>query len=1370
MPTRFVRPAVAALVPVSLLAFAAAPALTAPRLVKNNALPPMAVPDSLRQGWNAPPESTKPFVYWYWLNNIVTKEGITRDLEMMAKNGIGGAYIGHIGGFDDTPSNSLTVGYSDEWYERMQHAVREGQRLGVQIGVFNGPGWSQSGGPWVKPEQSMQFIDSAELRLSGGSRISQKLPQVKNAVLDVRVLAYPAPAGDGQMLKPLRVTSSQGAELAQLADGQPHDLPRDKDYGQLALTWEFESPQTVRSVLFTHHDGNQVRGKISYSEDGNNFKPLRDYLLDRRGGDQIALPDRPSTVSTPPTTARFFHVEMPWDTRRDGQRLGIQFSAAARLEMAEEKQLSVATRQNTPDWDTFRWPATPEPGAGTVAPTQVIDLTSKVNPDGTLDWDAPAGDWIVQRFSTVSTGVESNPAPKGMEGLEIDKMSREAARYHIDNGLVGELHRRLKPTERKGFTWAIADSYEKGHQNWTPQMIPQFKARYGYDPTPWLPVFSGRIVGSAAQSDRFLWDVRRMVADLISENYVGGLRDAIHPLGLKLWLEPYGHWGFPGEFASYGGQADGIGGEFWSNVGSLGTMETRSSAAVGHTYGKNIISAEAFTSVGNVFESPGYIKARGDWAFTQGINHFVLHVTSHQPTSTPGPGLVLPWGTYFNTQSLWFMEHGKAWSDYIRRTSYLLQQGRPVADVAYFIGEDTPQMTGSLNPEIPKGYDYDWINSEVLLKYATVKNKRLVMRGGASYPVLVLPAKASMRPEVLERIAGFVRQGLTVVGAPPTESPSLQNYPAADAKIRALAASLWPTGSSASRKVGEGTVWKSAPLAPILAGLKVIPPVIESNEQILWKQRSTPDAEIFFLSNQTSSLQSIAPSFRATGRAPQLWNAESGAVETLGAYREAAGRTVVPITLAPNQSIFVVFHTTKTKAPAVVDVKLGNEPALAWSEQKTANSGEIADSNLAQSFWVKPTGEINLPEQRSGDRAVELSNQRWALFPPQGETARGAGFAGSGVSIGTNGVVVVQHWPFNAPAVLVWKAPQPLTDWTNVLVSYRAGVPHLFVNGKEVATGLRTGNRIIAGEPGEGGQVVQGSPYEANVRGLKTGYSVPDAAAIAALQQSFNGAAASTPLAVRVVRAADGKLQLNTNRAGNYTVSLHSGKKVAVKAAAPLPPLALGGPWDISFKGAAAPATPSWGAEPVVNSANKSIETGIMIYSSLLQWSELHSLSESEDEATKYFSGNITYETTFNLPASYNPQNTVSTLDLGQVEIVARVAVNGQAAGTALEAPYRLDISRYLKPGKNTLRVLVTNTWANRMIGDEQFPDDLAAVRDGGGNLKEWPKWAYTGEPRPEPRRVTLSSRRFFNKGDRLPASGLVGPVKLSFESVTPIR
>ena len=1303
--------------------------------------------DTLRAGWESTPDSTKPHLYWYWLNGIVTQSGISRDLELMAKNGIGGAYIGQLGfagAAPDTPQNSTVEALSPEWYETMQHAVREGQRTGVGIGVFNSPGWSQSGGPWVKPEDAMMRIESVETRVAGGQKFDAVLPRVDKAILDVRVIAFPVPPADGQALA-VQSVASPDAELAALADGKVHALPEKKNYQPLRATFEFAAPQTVQSLAFEHRSGAQVRGVLSVSSDGVTFAPLREFMLDRRSGpgSQVQTNDA-SVVAIAPTTARFFRVEMPWNTGANGTRLGLTFSGAARLESFDEKQLSIASRDITPPWDAFLWPASPEPAAATVvAPASVLDLTKRTAADGRLQWNVPPGDWIIQRFSTVSTGARNSPASAALTGWEIDKMSRAAAARHINEGMIGELWRRLKPEERGGFLYAIADSYEKGPQNWTPELETQFRARYGYDAVPFLPVLGGRVVGSATQSDRFLWDLRRLVADLVAVNYVGGLRDAVRPLGLKLWLEPYGHYGFPAEFASYGGQADGIGGEFWSNK-PISHVELRDAASAAHTYGKNIVSAEAFTSAGSQLEKPGGLKTRGDMAFADGINHYVLHVTSHQPTDVPGPGLELLWGTYFNRNSLWYAEHGRAWVDYVRRSSFLLQQGNPVADVAYFIGEDTPQMTGLAQPALPKGYDFDWINAEVLLTRATVKNRRLTLPDGTSYSVLVLPPLPTMRPQLLERIAQLVNDGLTVVGPAPTRSPSLQDFPRADERVRQLVAQLWPQPNQKKRQVGQGAVWNSAPLQEVLASLNVGPAIIENNASVLWKQRSTPDAEIFFLSNQTNRVLPLAPSFRVTGRAPQLWNAETTRIETLATYRESAGRTVVPLVLQPAQAVFVVFRReAATPQPVVVELSRDGKSELNWTENVPNAEQVSADSNLVQSFWIKPQGEITLPAQSV--KGVALSGQRWVILPPRGDKVSAPGFQSSGpdfsiggISVGRNGVVVLQHWAGNAPAVLVWKAPAPITDWTHVTVAYRAGVPTLYVDGRAVQTGVRTGQKLLAGDDSTAEGSETGSLYATQIEDLQTSWGDMSDVQIAALAE--HRPELPTARVVNVV----GALHLQTRRAGDYTLRLQNGRTLTQKVAAPLPDKLLDSAWNLEFRGAAAPPAQ--------------------------QWNVLKSWSEAADDATKYFSGSAVYRTTFTLPANYDRARTPCELDLGEVGDVARVSVNGREVGTTLRAPYVLDIGSALQPGANQLEVLVTSNWANRMIGDEQFPDDLADSRAANGNLNRWPDWAFTGAPRPEPRRVTLSARRFYSKNSSLQPSGLMGPVTLRFAQDVVVR
>ena len=313
-----------------------------------------------------------------------------------------------------------------------------------------------------------------------------------------------------------------------------------------------------------------------------------------------------------------------------------------------------------------------------------MDLTSRVAADGTLQWDVPAGDWVIVRTGMTTTGTRNSPASPEGSGLEVDKMNRQAAALHFD-AFIGEILRRMPAADRRALKHVVADSYEMGSQNWTDDLAPVFRERFGYDPLPWLPVLTGRVVGSADQSERFLWDLRRLVADRVATEYVGGLRDLCRPHGLQLWLENYGHWGFPAEFLQYGGQSDCIGGEFW--LGGLGSIECRAASSAANTYGFPRVSAEAFTG-GPLFRTvPADLKARGDWAFCEGINHFVLHVYIHQPWEDRFPGVNAWFGTEFNRHNTWFAA-SRDWVNYLRRCCLLLQQGTRVADVAYFIGEE----------------------------------------------------------------------------------------------------------------------------------------------------------------------------------------------------------------------------------------------------------------------------------------------------------------------------------------------------------------------------------------------------------------------------------------------------------------------------------------------------------------------------------------------------------------------------------------------------------------------------------------------------------------------------------------------------------
>ena len=823
----------------------------------------------LESDFTAPPEATKPRCYWYWMDGHITKAGITADLEAMKRVGIGEGYIGVISGQSGMPANPESKALTDSWWGFIEHAIREGGRLGVDIGLFNSPGWSQSGGPWVKPSQAMRYITLPETRLRGPQRFEGKLPTPTGEFQDLAVLALPAPAGD--------------AVVAKVATRTP-----------TAVTFEMPAAFTARSVTVQPINAVNVGAEWQASDDGQQFRPVKKFAIDRHNLSVNVgpVPLAPIVASFPATTARFFRLNLS-----AACELGeIYLSPAARVESFAEKSLMKMFQDPLPPFDFYAWPRQPEPESEdlTIRPEVVRDLSKLMGVDGILRWDVPAGEWIVIRAAMTPTGTTNSPAPAEATGLEVDKMNRSALKSHFD-AYVGNLLKRMPAAERKAWKHVVADSYEMGPQNWTDGFAADFHKRYGYDPLRFLPVMSGRIVGSANQSERFLWDLRRLVADRVARDYVGGLRDLCHQHGLKMWLENYGHWGFPGEFLSYGSQSDEIGGEFWA-TGELGSVELRDAASAAHIYDMPVVWAEAFTGGPAFVNTPRDLKARGDWALCEGINQFVLHVYIHQPTDERRPGINAGFGTEFNRHNTWF-EAAKPWIDYQRRCSVMLQTGKHVADVAYFIGEDTPKMAGIREPALPAGYDFDYINADVIEKRLTVKDGRLVLPDGMSYRLLVLPESTTMRPALLRKLADLVAAGGAVLGPAPQRSPSLENFPACDAEVKKLAAGSWEGG-----RVMEGT-----DLTDVFGRMQV-PADVECPADILWKHRRDGECDIYFLANQKAQTRTETIAFRVNGRVPELWWPESGRIENAAEYELAAGRMRVPIQFGPNTSVFVVFR------------------------------------------------------------------------------------------------------------------------------------------------------------------------------------------------------------------------------------------------------------------------------------------------------------------------------------------------------------------------------------------------------------------------------------------------------------------------------
>jgi len=872
---------------------------------------------SIETGFLTIPDSVQTSVYWYWISGNISKEGVVKDLEAMKKVGINRAFIGNIG-LDEVPYGKVKM-LSDEWWDILHTALKTATNLNIEIGIFNSPGWSQSGGPWVKPQQAMRYLTSSQVMIKGPVQLKQTLIKPNKNFQDVKVIAYPV-AGDYytdiNVLKPQYASAPSVDSLANLFDNNEQTNISLKQGAQFSIDINTQSPYTVRSVVInTTKQPVYIVGDVQAKTD-TGYVTVKHFAIDRSNPELNTgfMPYGPATISIPATTAKNFRVVFTRVSSNSGIT-GLKLSAVPMVENYLEKTLAKMWPTPHPFWTAYQWAPQPnEQSAYAIDPAKVVDVSAFMAADGTLNWKVPAGNWVIERTGMTPTNVTNAPAPPEGRGLEVDKMSKEHIADHF-NAFLGQILKRIPAEDRKTWKVVVEDSYETGSQNWTDNLVAEFKQAYSYDPIPYLPALQGKVVGSQDMSDRFLWDLRRLIADDVSYKYVGGLREISHQNGLTTWLENYGHWGYPGEFLQYGGQSDEIGGEFWSE-GDLGDIENRAASSSAHIYGKIKVSAESFTAAGSPFgRYPAMFKKRGDRFFTEGINNTLLHVYVQQPVENTSPGLTAWFGVEFNRLNTWFFDMDVL-LQYLKRCNMMLQQGQYVADVAYFIGEDAPKMTGVTDPALPEGYSFDYINGEVIKEKLFVRDGKLMLPNGINYSILVLPKLETMRPELLAKIKELVQQGAAVLGPKPLRSPSLNGYPASDQLVQTMSAELWGNIDGTTTKVnkyGKGMVINGMTMQEALDLLKVVPDLkITKSDSILFIHRQLQEGDLYFVSNQKSTYVKFDAKFRTTGKSPELWDAVTGAMRNLPSYHQSAATTSVAMQLAPLESTFVIFRKPGT--------------------------------------------------------------------------------------------------------------------------------------------------------------------------------------------------------------------------------------------------------------------------------------------------------------------------------------------------------------------------------------------------------------------------------------------------------------------------
>ncbi len=910
-------------------------------------------PEKMEREFSNPPQTAKPRVWWHWMNGNITQEGIKLDLEWMHRAGLGGFTV--FEGSIDTPQvvEKRLVYMTPEWQEAFRYATTTAEKLGLEMTIASSPGWSATGGPWVPPAQGMKKMVWSATRVDGGKTFSGTLPKPPDAsgtfqdysappeasgdagkpapplpkfYADSAVVAYRLPSDDKTqaVLQP-RITSSGGqVDVAALSDGSVEKvalaLPSAAPGKEAWVQFEYAQPQSIQSVtlatlddmisIFGFVDPLAVNPRLEASDDGQRFRPVVDLS-------SSSIPQR--TIAFPATSAKFFRVDFPTPAAppasgslKDHVITELILNSAARVNEFE-KRAGFSTVMNY-----YAIPSPPASPGSVVRNSDVIDLSSQMKPDGSVVWRAPAGKWVVLRIGYSLTGHENGPAPPEATGLEVDKLSRPYVKNYVDGylktysdtvgaGLMG----------KAGIRYMLSDSTEIGAQNWTDDMLIQFRQLRGYDAHPWLPALTGVVVDSPLATDRFLWDFRRTIAELYAQNHYGEIAADLHSHSMGYYAEALEyHRPSLGDDMEMRRPADIPMGAMWTFLPDESPTPTyiadlQGAASIAHIYGQNLVGAESMTSNGPPWGwSPGTLKSIADLELALGVNRFMIHESAHQPLVNKPPGLTLGhYGLWFNRNETWAEEAGP-WVTYLARNSYMLQQGHFYADVAYFYGQEGPlTAVFGLGPQqdAPQGYGFDFVNADVILNQLSLQNGRLTTPGGTSYRLLYLGGTSSrMTLPVLRKIRDLVAAGAVVAGKKPTDSPSLADD---EGEFQAIAGQLW--GSSAMNTFGKGRVYSGSTANEVLADLKVERDFDythpETDTTLMFLHRKLPDGDIYFVDNRKNRVENLDMTFRVSGQAPELWHADTGKIE-LASYRTEGGHTQVPLRLGPNESVLVVFR------------------------------------------------------------------------------------------------------------------------------------------------------------------------------------------------------------------------------------------------------------------------------------------------------------------------------------------------------------------------------------------------------------------------------------------------------------------------------
>jgi hypothetical protein len=798
----------------------------------------------LEKSFISPPREARPNVMWWWLNSNINKDGITRDLEEMKRQGIGGALI-----FDAAPVDRwqpknvepAPIGppfMSEKWRDLFRHAIKEADRLDLELGVSLTSGFN-AGGPWVTPEYGQQELVWSEFIINGPTHSSIKLP-----------------------------------------------LPSGPIYGN-------------KGELLSYNEM-EINNDLEYDQSGQPIH-YRDVAV-------LALPL--------PQSSKFKKSEEKSDTPACRLK-NWALKSVHSFDYPEDKGFVFDVLYDTID---------DLKGESVLSYNSIIDLTDRLDDNGYLTWSAPAGKWLILRFGHTHTGIKLQATNPQNRGLAMNHLSAEAASKHFE--VIGKkMVEDLNAVNGQSLKYFYLDSWEVRIANWTEGFRNEFRNRRGYDMSSFLPILAGYIVDNREISNRFLHDYRQTIGDCIADNYYGQFLKLSHQNGQDYHAE-MATTPIPVDMLKCLGRTDVPFGEFWTETDlDKGRVEPwermfgKQAASAAHIYGSRFAAAEALTVIQKHWEhSPHQLKRTLDQAFCSGLNKLMIHTFTHSPPDVRPPGYEYFAGTHFNPQITWW-EQAHAFTKYISRCQYLLQQGHFTADVCFYQGDQIPSFVPKkhIYPGLGYGYDYDVINSEVILERLSVRNGQFILPDGMHYRLLVLPDTEVINLQVLKKIEELIQAGGTVIGPKPIKAYGLKNYPQCDSTVTVISDRIWGRSNDQTDRenlYGEGRIfWRKTPREVLLAD--GIFPDFEYNSfnndsEIDFIHRSIQNhskkIDIYFIANFRDQGERFECTFRNTNRVPEIWDPESGEIRDLVVYDENNGRITCPLSLPPHGSVFVVFR------------------------------------------------------------------------------------------------------------------------------------------------------------------------------------------------------------------------------------------------------------------------------------------------------------------------------------------------------------------------------------------------------------------------------------------------------------------------------